>query len=191
MHIRENKVPTRREYPGKLRDHRHQIRHVRQCEAAQHDVLRPVVNRKFMQVSDKSRVGLSVTEHLRRTVDGDDAVAAFDQEAGETSGAASSVERTPRRDGVEDRRDVGLVSERGVLTGVIRRCPARITVSRGELRYLDPLGQAFVRQQRTNFSEPRFDELAIMLAGERAEQRRAFDADEVSEGMLVTHACGR
>ncbi|SFO26158.1 hypothetical protein SAMN05421854_1011252 [Amycolatopsis rubida] len=152
VHIGEDEMPARGEDPGELRDHRSQVRHVRQRETAQHDVLRTVVDRKFMQVSDESRVSLGVAEHLGRTVNGDDVVAAFGQKAGETSGAAGSVERMTGRDSVEDRREVGLVSEGSVLAGVIRGGPTSVTILRGELRYLDPLGQVVVSKQRADLS---------------------------------------
>ncbi|WP_232791518.1 MULTISPECIES: hypothetical protein [Amycolatopsis] len=93
-----------------------------------------------------------MAEHLGRTVNGDDVVAAFGQKAGETSGAAVSVERTTGRDSVEDRREVGLVSEGNVLAGVIRGGPTSVTILRGELRYLDPLGQVVVSKQRADLS---------------------------------------
>ncbi len=191
MHVGKDEMPARSEDASELRDHRCQVRYVRQRETAEHDVLRTVIDRKFMQVSNESRVGLGMAEHLRRTVDGDHVVTALDQQPGEPPRAAGSIKRPTRRNRVKDRRDVRLVSERSVLAGVIRGSPASVSVSRRELGYLNAVGQVLVSQQRANLGQPRFDKLAIVLAGERAEQRRSFDPDEVSERMLVTHACGR
>jgi hypothetical protein len=39
--------------------------------------------------------------------------------------------------------------------------------------------------------ESRLDELPVVLAGERAQQRDTFEAEDVCEGMLVGHGTGR
>jgi hypothetical protein len=177
--VRDHQVAARPQHPGELGQHRRQIGHVHQRQAAHHDVHVIVGQRQVPQVGHvKVRVGqlfAGPRQHLRRRVDADHPMAQRGQVGRMPSGSTRGVQRDPDRQTVQDGPDHRLLQVDQLIAGpivVVR--PAPVSLHTG-----DRLGRTAAAdlcvQQIADLGQPRLGERPVVLAGEGAQQRDAFE----------------
>jgi hypothetical protein len=103
---------------------------------------------------------------------------------------AGGVERNAHRQPVEDLPHDGLLDlEQRVARLVVRRGPLRVALLHRHRRLLDAVAELVGSiEQRTNLPDPRECELAVVLAGERAQQSDPLEAEEIRQRVLIDHA---
>jgi len=130
-------------------------------------------------------------EHLGRAVHPDDAVSSRGQVLGEPAGTARRVQGRPGGQPVEDLVHHGLVLvEQPVARLVIAVRPLPVRRHRIPASDQHPVvvRQPLVVDQPADLGQPGQDEVLVVVAGPRPQQRDAFEPQQVRQWMLVDHS---